>query len=101
MLSQASAGMKYQARMQDKIRRVLRLIDLMAGLGYHKTVEELGELLGGKVSDRTLRRDLDLLCAMGIVIRTSVPSARGDKAVFEISVSRSARLQLVAMQFSE
>lgn len=94
-------------RAQEKTRRVLQLIDLMASFRVPKSIADLLDYIEASPQmskygcKKTLQRDLALLCDMGLVIESGrVPGRfRGVQPMgYKLDLGRSERLQTVAIE---
>lgn len=95
-----------QNRTHNQLRRILTLIDMLAGFSFPKTAKEikdqLNEVTGTTHGQKTVERDLWLLESMGLVVlngRRLTESKHGLGAyTFKLNMKRTERLQTVAIQ---
>lgn len=98
--------MTARKRSQNQLRRILLMIDAMAGFAFPKTTQEILEHLeehtGSKHGYRTVERDLWLLESMGLVSfngRLQEETDRGGGPfTFKINLKPTERLQAAAMK---
>jgi hypothetical protein len=88
-------------RAQEKTRRILELIDLLASFAYPKTLSEIWDHVHEQYGcRRTLLRDLTLLYEMRLVdeVGTRQTGRRGPGVtLYALSLKRTERLQEVAI----
>ena len=99
-----------QTRMQEKLRRILRIIDIMAQQRMPKSVEDIWHLVEGECCLRTIRRDVGLLVSMNIMVEAGkrIPrrslALRGQtesELLYSINPVTTQNLQSVAIQIDE
>lgn len=80
-------------RMQERTLRILRLIDMLAGYRFPKTVREINsrvcDMMQTRCSLRTTRRDLAILKSIALV--------RESAGGYTLDLNRSERLQQAAI----
>jgi repressor of nif and glnA expression len=98
---------KKQSRRGGIYLRILLLIDTLAPLRHGKTSRELVKIInesaGESYSERTIRRDLEIMSQLGFVRREDRPKqTRGSFTVFwSLNMRRSEQLQNVAFEAIE
>ena len=91
-------------RAQEKVRRILQLIDVLAPLRLPFTIQEAKHRLAEKslerikVCDRTIKRDLDLLVSMNFAYFYREPRL-GSKlpALYKMNLRMTTHVELAAM----
>lgn len=92
-------------RAQDKVRRILTLIDALAPLRLPFTIQDakhhLKEKSGDriKVCDRTIKRDLELLVSMNFAeVHRETKKGSKDPALYKMNLRMTSNVELAAIK---
>lgn len=95
-------------RAQDKVRRILTLIDVLAPLrlpftlqdAKHHLEEKSGDRI--KVCDRTIQRDLELLVSMNFAeVHRETKKGSKDPALYKMNLRMISNVELAAIKTTE